>query len=137
MPASYATIITKKFLDYNGLAYFAEKLNQYPTNDVIVAVIEGVQDALDEKVDTSSVGAASGIAELDSSGTVPVSQLPAAVNDVLEYSAYAQFPATGTTGKLYVDTSTNAVYRWSGSAYVRVNDIPASISDAEIDALFT
>lgn len=55
MPNTYEnTGNVKKFLDENGLRYFAQKLNDYPTNDVIAAVIEGVQDALDEKVDKTS-----------------------------------------------------------------------------------
>lgn len=45
----YAAISQKKFLDAAGLTYFSQKLNNYPTNDVIAAVIDGVQDALDQK----------------------------------------------------------------------------------------
>lgn len=49
---SFAATSQKKFLDAAGLTYFSSKLNNYPTNDVIEAVINGVQDALDEKVDS-------------------------------------------------------------------------------------
>lgn len=66
-------------------------------------------------------GVASGLAELDSSGKVPSSQLPSYVDDVLEYSAKSSFPATGETGKIYVDKTTNLTYRWSGSAYVEIS----------------
>lgn len=66
-------------------------------------------------------GAASGVAELDSSGKVPSAQLPSYVDDVLEYAAKANFPATGETGKIYVDLATNKTYRWSGSAYVEIS----------------
>jgi len=76
MPNTYAATNQKKFLDAEGLTYFSRKLNNYPTNDVIEAVIEGVQDALDEKVDNTSVGTANGVASLDSTGKVPSSQLP-------------------------------------------------------------
>ena len=72
-------------------------------------------------IPTSQKGTASGVAELDSSGKVPASQLPSYVDDVLEYSAKASFPATGETGKIYVDTGTNKTYRWSGSAYVEIS----------------
>lgn len=71
---------------------------------------------------TSAKGAASGVAELDSNGKVPSSQLPAYVDDVLEYSAKSSFPSTGETGKIYVDTSNNKTYRWSGSAYVEISE---------------
>lgn len=71
---------------------------------------------------TTAKGAASGVAELDSNGKVPSSQLPSFVDDVLEYSAKSSFPATGETGKIYVDTTTNKTYRWSGSAYVEISE---------------
>lgn len=70
---------------------------------------------------SSLKGAASGVAELDSNGKVPTSQLPSYVDDVLEYAAKSSFPSTGETGKIYVDTSTNLTYRWSGTAYVEIS----------------
>jgi len=54
-------------------------------------------------------GVANGIASLDSTGKVPSTQLPA---DILEYASYSQFPETGDSGKIYIDTSTNIIYRW-------------------------
>lgn len=108
MPANYETLTTKKFLDAAGLAYFAGKLNNYPTNDVIAAVIDGVQDALDEKL------------------------------YIEEYTDYSLFPLTGADKTLYMDTTTNAIYRWNGTRYVQLNASPSitSITNAEIDALF-
>ena len=70
---------------------------------------------------SSLKGAASGVAELDANGLVPTSQLPSYVDDVLEYTNKASFPATGETGKIYVDKATNLTYRWSGSAYVEIS----------------
>lgn len=70
---------------------------------------------------SSLKGAASGVAELDSTGKVPSSQLPAFVDDVLEYSAKSSFPSTGEAGKIYVDTGTNKTYRWGGSAYAEIS----------------
>lgn len=72
-------------------------------------------------IPASKKGAANGVAELDSAGKVPSSQLPSYVDDVLEYSGKSNFPSTGETGKIYVDTSTNLTYRWSGSAYVEIS----------------
>ena len=72
-------------------------------------------------IPSSQKGAASGVAELDSSGKVPSSQLPSFVDDVLEYASKSAFPSTGESGKIYVDTSTNLTYRWSGSAYVEIS----------------
>ena len=63
-------------------------------------------------------------------GTVPASQLPSYVDDVEEYTNYASFPATGETGKIYVDLATGDIYRWSGSAYVQINDAVSSADQA-------
>lgn len=70
---------------------------------------------------TSLKGAVNGLAELDANGFVPSSQLPSYVDDVLEFSNLASFPATGTTGKIYVALNTNLTYRWSGSAYIEIS----------------
>jgi len=67
-------------------------------------------------------GVANGLATLDSSGLVPSAQLPSYVDDVIEFANAASFPATGETGKLYVDLSDNSVHRWSGSAYIDITD---------------
>lgn len=72
-------------------------------------------------IPSTAKGANSGVAELDENGKVPTSQLPSYVDDVLEYSSQSEFPATGETGKIYVDTTTNLTYRWSGSAYVEIS----------------
>ena len=49
-------------------------------------------------------------------GKVPASQLPSYVDDVVEYNSKSDFPATGETGKIYVDKSTNLTYRWSSNS---------------------
>ena len=67
----------------------------------------------------SDRGTAGNVATLDENGHVPASQLPSYVDDVLE-GTLATFPATGETGKIYVDTTTNTSYRWSGSQYTKV-----------------
>lgn len=54
-------------------------------------------------------------------GMIPASQLPSFVDDVLEYTALANFPTEGESGKIYVDQTTNKVYRWSGSTYVEIS----------------
>ena len=51
-------------------------------------------------------------------GKVPASQLPAYVDDVLEFANLASFPATGESGKIYIALDTNLTYRWGGSSYV-------------------
>ena len=70
-------------------------------------------------------GEVSGLAELDENGLVLASQLPSYVDDVLEYDTLSVFPATGETGKIYLDKSTNLQYRWGGSSYVSCNSMLA------------
>jgi hypothetical protein len=80
-----------------------------------------VKTALDLKLATSLKGAASGLAELDSTGKVPSSQLPSFVDDVVEVASYANLPTTGEAGKIYVTLDTNKTYRWGGSSYVEIS----------------
>jgi len=70
----------------------------------------------------NKIGNANGIAELDSSGKVPQSQLPSYVDDVLEYASLANFPANGESGKIYVAIDTNKTYRWSGTTYSEISE---------------
>lgn len=75
----------------------------------------GVMTAADKnKLDT-------GVATLDETGKVPASQLPAYVDDVLEFANKEAFPATGETGKIYVALDTNLTWRWSGTTYVEIS----------------
>lgn len=94
-----------------------------------------IYNALAGKLDTSLKGAANGLAELDSTGKVPSTQLPSYVDDVIEgYYYNSKFykesahtnEITGETGKIYVNlgegTDQNKTYRWSGSAFVVISE---------------
>lgn len=83
------------------------------------------------KLNTSLKGTANGLAELDSNGKVPSSQLPSYVDDVIEGYLYnSKFykesahttVITGESGKIYIDISTAKTYRWSGSAFVVISE---------------
>jgi hypothetical protein len=75
---------------------------------------------------TSAKNQNNGYAGLDSSGKVAAAQLPSYVDDVEEYAAVVNFPATGETGKIYVATGVNKTYRWTGSVYVEISASPGS-----------
>jgi hypothetical protein len=62
-----------------------------------------------------------GISASKISGTISSSNLPSYVDDVLEYNGVSNFPETGESGKIYVDTATNKTYRWGGSDYVEIS----------------
>lgn len=66
-------------------------------------------------------GANGGLAELDSTGKIPTSQLPSYVDDVVEYLTKEEFPIPGENGKIYIETSTNKSYRWGGSVYAEIS----------------
>ena len=75
----------------------------------------------DAQVKRNEMGAANGVATLGTDGKVPSSQLPSYVDDVLEYKGISNFPVTGESSKIYVDTNDNKTYRWSGSTYVEIS----------------
>lgn len=92
--------------------------------------VAGLKSVLTDKLDASLKGAKNGLAELDSSGKVPSSQLPSYVDDVVEgYLSGGKFyeesahttQITAESDKIYVDLATNKTYRWSGSAYVEIS----------------
>lgn len=79
-----------------------------------------LNDALSNKVETSAIGAASGVCPLNASSKIDETYLPSYVDDVLEYDDLESFPATGETGKIYIALDTGYTYRWSGTAYAQV-----------------
>ena len=75
------------------------------TSDANKPISNATQSALNAKADLVD-------------GKIPASQLPAYVDDVLEFANLASFPATGENGKIYIAIDTNLTYRWGGSSYV-------------------
>lgn len=138
----YSTLNDKKFLDANGLAYFSSKLNNYPTNDILEAVIEGIQDALSEKLDADQVGVANGVASLTVNGIVPYVELPIEIGNKSELNAKVGYvPARGQI-IIYLDKGTisrNNITRYvpgikvgDGNAYLA--DLPF-VGDDEIQTV--
>lgn len=66
-------------------------------------------------------GQPNGLAELDSTGRVPASQLPSYVDDVIDVDTYDDLPNPGESGKIYITTDTNLQYRWSGTGYAEIS----------------
>lgn len=82
---------------------------------------------------TANKGKANGYASLGGDGKVPADQLPSYVDDVSEFASKSNFPSKGEKGKIYVDLSTENIFRWSGSAYVEIS--PSLITQADIKKL--
>lgn len=115
-----STVVTRVGTEFKAVYAKLGDLTTLTTTaktSLVAAVNENVT-AIASKVATSQVGIANGVASLDGTGKVPSSQLPAYVDDVLEYANLAAFPGTGSTGIIYVALDTNHIYRWSGSAYI-------------------
>jgi hypothetical protein len=81
--------------------------------------------AADARIEAQK-GQNNGLATLGSDGKVPSIQLPSYVDDVLEFANLAAFPATGSSGVMYIALDTGKLYRWSGSAYVEIVGSPGS-----------
>lgn len=93
-------------------------------------IIAAINELKNNKIDSSDKGTAGGVAELDSNGHVPASQLPSSVDDIVEGYYYngkfyeedtheTEIPAEA--GKIYIDLSSNNTYRWGGSVYVEIS----------------
>lgn len=100
---------------------FDEKLNKYQSE--INTQLGTSDDSLHKELTNfkNTKGKANGLASLDDSGKVPSTQLPSYVDDVLEFTQLNQLPKPGESGKIYIVTSTNIQYRWSGSDYVEIS----------------
>ena len=74
----------------------------------------------DAQVKRTEMGVAGGVATLDDAGLIPTAQLPGFVDDVVEAATMNDFPTEGESGKLYVDTTENKTYRWTGTQYTEI-----------------
>lgn len=93
------------------------------------SAVKQAYDLANAALPASQKGANNGVASLDASGKVPAAQLPSYVDDVLEFAALANFPATGESSKIYIAIDSGKIYRWTGSVYVNIG-ANASTADA-------
>ena len=102
-----------------------------PVSTAQQAAIEDAIDGLSSTyIPASQKGTPNGVASLDSTGKVPAAQLPSYVDDVIEgtYVNATTFhdtegsPVTPESGKLYIDTTTDKEYRWSGTQFSSIRD---------------
>ena len=103
------TEVTKK------LATKADTGHKHAASDVTSGTFE-----LD-RIPTITDAKIAGMSASKLTGTIPTANLPSYVDDVVEGATTSDFPETGEAGKIYVATSTNKTYRWSGSGYVEIS----------------
>lgn len=96
------------------------------TSDLNKPISTAQQAALDTKLDVAKVGVANGVTPLGADSKIAAVYLPSYVDDVLEYANLAAFPATGSSGAIYVADDTGKIYRWSGSTYIEISPSPGS-----------
>ena len=110
------------------------KLNKTLSTPIVIdghsctTVLDAITALNNYKINTSKIGNANGIAELDANGKVPQSQLPSYVDDVIDgyynetdHKFYLDpnytIEITGENGKIYLAVDTDLQYRWTGSAF--------------------
>jgi len=71
-------------------------------------------------IEQSEKGAANGVASLDGTGNIPETQLGNLPAEIEFYANLAAFPVSGNLLSIYVTEDTNLVYRWNGSAYIKI-----------------
>ena len=136
---------TKKYLDSDGVSYLWYKIkNKIWNNEIYYTNLEnGVPSSTVYFRKDVSVGNLAIEGNLKSGGgntyflpertgtivvtdgidgIIPSQYLPSYVDDVLEFSGISLFPSEGEPGKIYVDTTTNKTYRWSGSQYTEISE---------------
>lgn len=94
--------------------------------DALQTVVSALETEVDDKADAAAVNQALSLKADLVDGLIPAAQLPSFVDDVLNgtfvdtvtFNDESNNPYTPESGKIYVDTTTNKTYRWSGSIYV-------------------
>lgn len=112
-------------------AKYTKPAGGIPATDLAADVQTSIGKA-DTAVQATEKGATNGVATLDGAGKVPAAQLPSYVDDVIEgyyyngafYSDSAHTTLiTAETGKIYVDIDSSKSYRYSGSAFYRIDEV--------------
>lgn len=99
-------------------------------------------DTLFENNVINKLGEPNGIAQLNSAGKIPSSQLPTHIDDVIEGTmnndATIFTPSNSSDNnsveqksKIYVDVNSKKTYRWSGSVYILIDDITGNNIDVD------
>lgn len=92
-------------------------VSNFVTESDLAQSIEDVENGVNEI--NAKIGTADGIAQLNESGIIPNAQLPSYVDDVIEVENISE-EISGEGGKIYVDTTTNKQYRWTGSGFTEL-----------------
>lgn len=123
-PGNYLRAATTTTLEERTPAQVKADLglsNVSNTSDANKPISTATQEALDQKVSTTLLGVANGVATLDATGKVTASQLPSYIDEVIEATTLSALPVTGESSKIYITLDTNLTYRWTGTAYIEIS----------------
>ena len=84
------------------------------------SLANSAMDAAMQSLKRAEVGVPGGVVPLNINGQIDDFYLPSYVDDVIEFFSLNLFPPEGEYSKIYVETSTNKTYRWSGSTYIEI-----------------
>lgn len=110
-----AAIDGKADVAHNHNGVYANASHTHDAADVTTGTFDAA------RIPTITDAKIQGMSASKLTGTIPTENLPSYVDDVVEYDKQTSFPPTGEAGKIYVDTTTNKTYRWSGSNYVEIS----------------
>ncbi|EHO82050.1 hypothetical protein [Fusobacterium ulcerans] len=118
---------TKKVNVNNGTVFMEIGAQEIATTSTlgVLMVGNGLKIDVSGKMD---------LAILDESDLIKAEYLPSYVDDVLEFQNFSSLPLTGEQGKIYVTTDNNNTYRWSGTAYIGLNNPLDYATQAEAEA---
>lgn len=124
----YADTNNNVFLNLGAANYFRISKNDGSTAFEFKASTTPPQlwIGVNKALTTDLIGVANGIVPLGADSKIAAVYMPSYVDDVLEYANLASFPATGTSGIIYVADDTGKIYRWSGSTYIEISPSPGS-----------
>ncbi|WP_308590561.1 hypothetical protein [uncultured Megasphaera sp.] len=146
-----------KFLDLEGLKYFKNKMDaandeKYVPQGITIngVAFDGSTNitihATDStaRIATALIGTANGVAPLGSDGKIPTQYIPGDIGQAVEgYYSGGKFykeaahttEITGAENTLYLDIggTDKDVYRWTGTAYVLLNDAVSTADKAVRD----
>ena len=114
-----------------GLVQLSDAVDSASTTVASTAnAVKKVHDIAKTAIQSTEKGVAGGVAPLNESGVIDTIYLPSYVDDVIEgtyvsgtvFNDLGGSPITGETGKIYVDTTTNKTYRWSGTTFVVISE---------------
>lgn len=104
------------------------KTNWQDNDDVTASDMNAICAAINSntsgKQNVSEKGQGGGYCPLDGAAVVPDAHIPTKFDQILEYANLAGFPSTGEVKKLYIDKSTDRIYRWTGASYAQLTYRP-------------